>query len=98
MIFTDTGAWIALLDKSDRYHDAAVRIYSRLKQEKEKFLTTDYIIDETVTRLRYDAAHDIAVQFLELIDIAEKSGILKIIRIDEKIKECQTERLELKSV
>jgi len=85
MIFTDTGAWIALLDKSDRYHDEAVLIYSKLKQKKEKFLTTDYVIDETVTRLRYDSTHCIAVKFLELIENAEQSGILKIIRIDEKI-------------
>ncbi len=51
MIFVDTGAWIALTDVSDQYHLEAVSIYTQLKQRKARFLTTDYVIDETVTRL-----------------------------------------------
>ena len=67
MIFVDTGAWIALSDKSDQHHKDAEIIYNLLKQKKKRFLTTDYVIDETVTRWRYDAGHQIAVNFLELI-------------------------------
>lgn len=59
MIFVDTGAWIALTDTSDRYHDDATRIYHTLKTQRARFLTTDYVIDETTTRLRYDAGHHI---------------------------------------
>ena len=57
MIFVDTGAWIALSDRRDQYHNDAVAIYTRLKRQKERLLTTDYLIDETVTRLRYDLGH-----------------------------------------
>lgn len=85
MIFVDTGAWIALSDKSDRFHDEAVDIYRSLKSIKEKFVTTDYIIDETVTRLRYDISHAIALSFLELIDQSERLGIVTLIRIDSRL-------------
>ncbi len=44
MIFVDTGAWIALTDKSDQYHLKARTVYQHLKQKRVRFLTTDYVI------------------------------------------------------
>jgi predicted nucleic acid-binding protein len=85
MIFIDTGAWIALTDKSDQYHHEAVQIYSKLKNKRKRFVTTDYIIDEAVTRLRYDTNHQIAVKFLELINISEKTGTLRVTYVNEKL-------------
>ena len=87
MIFVDTGAWIALTDESDQYHIESIHIYKKLKEQNEKFITTDYIINETVTRLRYDSNHQIAIKFLELIAISRNSGTLKIIYIDELLFE-----------
>jgi predicted nucleic acid-binding protein len=85
MIFVDTGGWIALSDRKDQHHCNAVAIYTRLKRRKEKLLTTDYIIDETVTRLRYDLSHLTAVKFLNFIERSEETGVLTIIRIDETL-------------
>jgi predicted nucleic acid-binding protein len=85
MIFVDTGAWIALVDKSDQHYNDASIIYKKLKQQKERFLTTDYVVDETVTRLRYDANHQVAVKFLDLIEQSEKTRILRRIQIDETL-------------
>jgi predicted nucleic acid-binding protein len=83
MIFVDTGAWIALSDRKDQHHGDAVAIYTQLKRLKERLLTTDYVIDETVTRLRYDLNHSTAVKFLDFIERTEKTGVLTVIRIDE---------------
>ena len=77
MIFVDTGAWIALSDLKDQYHEDAIRIYDRLKRVKERLLTTDYVIDETVTRLRYDLGHSTAVKFLDLLAGTERTGLLQ---------------------
>ena len=85
MIFVDTGAWIAFSDRYDQYHTEATRIYTKLKQEQERFLTTDYVIDETMTRLRYDLKHASAVKFLDFIKRAQKGGVLKVIFVDEDI-------------
>lgn len=76
MIFVDTGAWIALTDSSDQYHFSARRIYAILKRQHATFLTTDYVIDETITRLRYDADHSTALRCLELLFRAEEGGVL----------------------
>ena len=85
MIFVDSGAWIALLNQKDQYHDDAVVIYSGLKQQKARLLTTDYVIDETATWLKYRANHQVAVQFLDLIESVEKTGVLTIAEIDKTL-------------
>lgn len=49
MIFVDTGAWYASVVPSDQDHMAAS---AWLKANTEPLLTTDYIVDETLTLLR----------------------------------------------
>ncbi len=83
MIFVDTGAWIALTDASDQYHNEARRIYAELKKSRPRFLTTDYVMDETITRLRYDADHPTALRCIDLFFKAEASGALRIIYTDK---------------
>ncbi len=83
MIFVDTGAWIALSEEADQYHHEAVAIYAKLKRRKARFLTTDYVIDEAATRLRYDAGHLVAVQFLNLIAQSQRDNVLQSVSIDE---------------
>ena len=85
MIFVDTGAWIAILNPNDQYHREAVAIYRHFQQQKTRFLTTDYVIDETDTRLRYDTNHSIAVMFLERIELLVETGVLTLIEIDNRI-------------
>ncbi len=87
MIFVDTGAWIALSDRKDQHHGDAVEIYTRLKRQKERLSTTDYLIDETVTRLRYDLSHSVAVKFLDFIERAEETDVLTVIRINETLSQ-----------
>lgn len=85
MIFVDTGAWIAILNQRDQHHQEAVEIYSKLEQQQIRFLTTDYVIDETATRLRYDANHSLAVMFLNRIEILVDVGLLTITEIDTNV-------------
>ena len=49
MIFVDTGAWYASLVPTDPEHSKAVRW---LAANHSPLLTTDYVIDETLTLLR----------------------------------------------
>ena len=49
MIFVDSGAWFALVAPSDPHHQRAVRWF---EGNREPLLTTDYIVDETLTLFR----------------------------------------------
>lgn len=87
MIFVDTGAWIALSDRKDQYHQRAVTIYHKIKQSNEKLITTDFVIDETSTRLRYDINHPIAQHFLQMMLNAENKSEIEIIYINHSLLE-----------
>jgi predicted nucleic acid-binding protein len=79
MIFVDTGAWIAISNPKDQHHREAVAIYNDLRHREIQLLTTDYVIDETVTRLRYDTNHSLAVMFLERIELLVETMVNSLI-------------------
>lgn len=87
MIFVDTGAWIAILNRRDQHHQEAVAMYNKLQQQQTLLLTTDYVIDETVTRLRYDTNHPLAVMFFNRIELFMETGVLTVAEIDKNIFE-----------
>ena len=49
MIFTDTGGWFSLSVQTDPQHQAAAKWY---KNKSQPLLTTDYVVDETLTLLK----------------------------------------------
>ncbi len=85
MIFVDTGAWIAIFNPRDQHHHEAVAIYNDLRRREIKLLTTDYVIDETVTRLRYDENHRMAVLFLGYIEHLESATDVVLVAIDNDL-------------
>ncbi len=60
MIFTDTGAWYAAFVAADADHAAAAHW---MAGNTPRLITTDYVIDETLTLLRSRGYGSIAVQF-----------------------------------
>lgn len=58
-LLADTGALLAFSLKNDRHHDAAVRFLRR--HPSTRFVLTELILGELVTRLRARAAADKAV-------------------------------------
>jgi uncharacterized protein len=79
--FVDTGGWLAVVVQTDQYHEVGVLHYEVLINRRERLFTSDYVLDETVTRIRYDASHSTAVAFLDLIGAAKRSGSLHILHV-----------------
>ena len=50
--FADTSGFYALLVKNDTMHARASAILQRAAQGSERFVTTDYVLDETATLLK----------------------------------------------
>jgi len=73
-IFMDTGAWFALADESDQYHNQAVDIYPRLFKDNYRLKTTNLVIAETYILIRRAIGHQPAMTFLENIALSPRVG------------------------
>lgn len=78
-IFVDTSWYKAFLDPNDDFHSQSVRQYSRIKAESTHFVTTNYIVDETLTLLRIRKNLELSLQFRQML--LDMSHSLKLIRI-----------------
>jgi predicted nucleic acid-binding protein len=84
-IFVDTSGWLALTLKNDQYHENAASYYQRLRSRTIPLVTSDYILDETLTRLRYDAGLEIAIGAKEALGRAEELNLLTVQWVNEVI-------------
>jgi predicted nucleic acid-binding protein len=85
-VLVDTGAWIALLSRGDLHAAAAAKLYADLTDQRARLITTNYIVDETATRLRYGAGLDAALAYRRMLDDSVKARRLRISWIDESIE------------
>ncbi len=64
-IFVDTSGFFALLVKADGTHDRARAILARAAHSRSRFVTTDYVLDETATLLKARGQGHRAAAFFE---------------------------------
>ena len=64
-LFVDTGAWFVLADKSDQFHDSAIKIYPDLFKRYHLLTTTNLIVAETYNLIRRALGYQPAITFLE---------------------------------
>ncbi|MBM4338564.1 MAG: PIN domain-containing protein [Deltaproteobacteria bacterium] len=83
-IFIDTGAFIALTDKDDENHQAAVAFYRSAREKGNRFLTSNFVLCETLNYLRARISHPTAVFFRENL---KKSGLIETIQVTLSIEE-----------
>lgn len=62
-LFVDTSAWLALNDKNDQYHSSASAKSMEIRKHRIELITSEYIIDESITLIRYRVSHQAAVIF-----------------------------------
>lgn len=83
-VFADTGAFIALTDADDKNHKAARAFYLEAKEKGAQFITTNFVVCETMNYLRARVSHNSAVIFRENI---KKSGIVRITAVTPLIED-----------
>lgn len=85
-LYADTGAWIALLWRRDEAHQRVSAHFMTLRQANDRLITSEPVIAETVTRLRYDAGLPAVQQFRVLLTEAVGRGTLVIRESDAKLR------------
>lgn len=94
LVLVDTGAWIALLSRDDQYATAATEHYRHLRAAGARLVTTNYVVDETATRLRYGAGLAAALAFKNMLDSAVEAKFLRVLSVDETIERAAWRVLE----
>src|SRR2546425_5808670 len=82
MVFIDTGGWIAVAVVSDAFHEAALSYYFDLISNSVRLFTSNYVLDETITCIRYDFGHLQALRFCELYEQAENKRLVTTLWVD----------------
>lgn len=72
-LFVDTEAFIALTDADDENHKTAAAFYRNSREKGMRFVTTNFVVCETMNYLRARISHNIAVFFRENL---KKSGFI----------------------
>lgn len=70
-VFADTSFFFALAARRDRAHRPATAIYSRLLRAGRHLVTTDYVLDETLTLVKLRTEVSVALALLERIEQSE---------------------------
>lgn len=96
--FIDTGAFIALGWEKDPYHEGAVNFY-RSHRNKCRLFTSNYIISETYTWLRYHTSPYHGFSFLETVKKLQSKGRLSLIYagqdLEDKIEQLLRQHRDL---
>jgi len=83
--FVDTSAFYAAKDPSDQHHAQAVAFMERVRKNLSlRFVTSNFIVDETLTLVRMKLGHETAVRFGHQI---RESRIVEVIHITEALEE-----------
>lgn len=87
--FVDSSAFIALAKTNDENHERAKAFFENLTGPFQA-ITSDYIFDETATRLRDSLGAEKAVYFCEKILV---SRLYKILFVDRKIIKASLDKM-----
>ena len=82
-VFVDTGAFLALTNRADQHHQNALNCLGNLQIQRVVFVTSNFILDETYTRLRSKAGLNAAIRFGEEIQLNRQ---LKIVTVEKSLE------------
>lgn len=85
-VFVDTGAWIAVAETRDRLHGVATAHLQRLVRRGVPLLTSNYVVSETATKLRYDSGLPTALKFRDSLASAATAKRLQIAWVDSAVE------------
>lgn len=80
LLFVDTSAWYALLDRADQNHVAATQF---VRRGTAPLMTSTYVFDETVTLVKRHLGHAAAIRFGQQLWSEEVARLVRVSPEDE---------------
>lgn len=77
-VFVDTSAWVGFFSERDQYHEKASREMDRLGAQGRWLMTSDYVMAETITRMRQQVGLGEALKAWEELERGESVGLVEV--------------------
>lgn len=68
VVFVDTAGWMALADGADPDHASAAQFRDRWLEQGGSFVSTDFVMDETLTLLRARLGLEVAERWWSQVE------------------------------
>jgi uncharacterized protein len=91
MIFIDTGAWLARYLANDQHHKSGVTLWNKIRTARERCITSNFVLDETLTLLARRASYSFAAETARII---YNSSALEILRPDSHTEQAALDWFE----
>jgi predicted nucleic acid-binding protein len=96
-LFLDTSAFVALEDLDDADHSRALEFRDKMRRGNTPFralYTSNYVVDETLTLLRFHCGHRVAVAFRKAL---ETSKVVRVFWVNEPLEKVAWDIFEKRS-
>jgi predicted nucleic acid-binding protein len=77
-VFVDTSGWMALKHKGDIFWEAATVLHRSLLTAVARYVTSNFVLDESYTLLLHRAGHHVAVELGEEIRASRLATVVRI--------------------
>lgn len=84
-VFVDSGGWIACIDDKDKHYKYAISYFHELRDKNIPLFTSNYVMSETITWVKYNLGHDKAIKAMQLWEKAEKNNLLTVYWVDKNV-------------
>ena len=84
LVFVDTAAWLALVNKSDNAHQSARKVRNELLRARFQFSVTNYVLLEIANALCKSRYKETAVK---LIDSIKRTKDIQVLEVSKEIYE-----------
>jgi predicted nucleic acid-binding protein len=86
-VLINGDAWIGLVARRSPRHDDTVALFTELAADRVPVVTTNYVLAETTSRLRYDHGLVVALRYLVQIEEAQAVRRLRVAWVDQRAHE-----------
>jgi predicted nucleic acid-binding protein len=96
-LFLDTSAFVAVEDLDDVDHSRALEFREKIRRVSTPFrtlYTSNYVVDETLTLLRFHCGHRVAVTFRKALDT---SKLVRVLWVNEALEKAAWDIFEKRS-
>ena len=86
-VYVDTGGWIAYFDQSDRFHPLITSyLQTTLLQAVDRLVTSDYVLDEMVSYLRYHVSYATALTALRTLNALAQAYRMTMLEVNREMR------------